>query len=80
MKQILIQLQQIQMDAFLKGVHSFNITARQYEDGDKGLHVSIFLRGDDSDEDYQSENIYEGEIVPEFKVQRIKAIIDNFEA
>lgn len=55
MEQTLKTLQDLQMKAFKKGIHSFQINARRYEDEGqlcKGLVVSIFLTGSDDDDDY----------------------------
>lgn len=55
MEQTLKILQDLQMKAFRKGIHSFEINARCYEDeGYEALSiiVTVFLKGDDSDDDY----------------------------
>lgn len=55
MEQTLKTLQDLQMKAFKKGIHSFQINARRYEDEGqlcKGLVVTIFLTGSDDDDDY----------------------------
>lgn len=55
MEQTLKTLQDLQAKAFKKGIHSFQINARRYEDEGqlcKGLVVSVFLTGSDDDDDY----------------------------
>ena len=59
MKQTLKALQDLQQKAFTKGIHSFDITARWFEDDNTpGLIVTIFLKGDGSDEDYFTKTFY----------------------
>lgn len=59
MEQTLKALQDLQVKAFAKGIHSFDITARRLEDGSSfGIYVTIFLKGDDTDEDYFSKTFY----------------------
>ena len=59
MKETLKRLQAMQEMAFEKGVHSFEITARYYDDGEQGFTVAVFLTGDDSENDYNHWFIYE---------------------
>lgn len=59
MEQTLKALQDLQVKAFAKGIHSFDITARRFEDDHtQGISVTIFLKGDDTDEDYFTKTFY----------------------
>lgn len=67
MEQTLKTLQDLQMKAFKKGIHSFNVTARRYTDEDqpiKGLVVTIFLTGSDDDDDYGAFYFYNDIVDP----------------
>lgn len=46
MKKILKLLQAIQIKAWEKGVNSFTLNTRWFDDGDSGVIVSIFLEDD----------------------------------
>lgn len=73
MEQTLKILQDLQMKAFKKGIHVFQVSARTYEEEDnsrKGLVVTIFLTSSGKDEDYGSFYFYEEELFA----------IDNFRA
>lgn len=55
MEQTLKTLQDLQVRAFEKGIHSFQINARRYEDEGvncQGLVVTVILRDIDDDEGY----------------------------
>ena len=55
MEQLLKTLQDLQMRAFKKGIHSFQINARRYEDEDvncQSLIATVILRDCDDDEGY----------------------------
>lgn len=49
--QKLQELQDLQVKAFTNGIESFEIGARHFDDG-PGFTVTVFLKGDDTDEDY----------------------------
>ena len=64
MEQTLKTLQDLQMRAFKKGIHVFQVSARTYEEEDnssKGLVVTVFLTDLDKDEDYGAFYFYEEE-------------------
>lgn len=58
MEQTLKALQDLQVKAFAKGIRSFNINSRWFDDGSMGICVTIFLKGDDTDEDYFTKTFY----------------------
>lgn len=65
MEQTLKTLQDLQMKAFKKGIHVFQVSARTYEEEDnsrKGLVVTVFLTSSDKDEDYGAFYFYEEEM------------------
>ena len=63
MKEVLKKLHDLQIEAFAKGVYSFDITAR-YTPEDSNYEypaficVYIYLKGDETDEDYLATNFY----------------------
>lgn len=62
------------MKAFKKGIYSFQINTRRYNDEDqstRGLVVVIFLTGSDDDSDYGAFYFYEEE---SFAVSNIRAL------
>ena len=59
MESLLSTLQNLQTKAFKKGVHAFDITTRHFSDGSRGISVSVFLAGDDSDGDYGAFYFYD---------------------
>lgn len=81
MENTLKKLQELQQEAFAKGVHSFDITTRSLVDEDDNdinrfLCVYVFLKGDDSDEDYLSVYFYEyDERLHDDKIRQIKTFI-----
>jgi hypothetical protein len=80
MQNTLAKLQALQAEAYNKGIHSFQITAwtHHYEDEDettRAFFVTIFLTGDDSDEDYLSVDFHENSDKHDAKIERIKTFI-----
>lgn len=81
MEQTLKILQDLQMKAFKKGIHVFQVSARTYEEEDKsykGLVVTVFLTDSDKDEDYGAFYFYEEEMfgVDNFRtLNNLKAFI-----
>ena len=74
MEQTLKTLQDLQMKAFKKGIHVFQVSARTYEEEDnsrKGLVVTVFLTSSDKDEDYGAFYFYEEE---SFAVDNFRAL------
>ena len=74
MEQTLKILQDLQMKAFKKGIHVFQVSARTYKEEEgtyKGLVVTVFLTSSDKDEDYGSFYFYEEEL---FTVYNFRAL------
>jgi len=75
MEQTLKTLQDLQMRAFKKGIHVFQVSARTYEEEEdnfrRGLVVTVFLTSSDKDEDYGAFYFYEEE---SFAVSNFRAL------
>lgn len=86
--EMLHRLQGIQEEAMLRGVHSFEITTRYYKSdpdcGDEpdelGIYGHIFLRGDDTEDDYMSFGFHEFQSQADWvrTYNNIKAFISCF--
>lgn len=74
MEKTLKTLQALQVKAHEKGIHSFTINAREFGDNERGIIVSIFLRGDETDEDYLNVPIYE-KSNPKFRIMEVAEFI-----
>lgn len=77
MEQILKTLQEVQLEAVRRGVHSFHLDTVLGDDGVIIISVAIFLRGDDTDEDYLGDCLSKRTAHPEYKIERIKAFINS---
>ena len=75
MKNYLTKLQTLQTEAWEKGIHSFEITAREHE-GDKFIVVTIFIKGDSTDGDYVTAYFYSFSDW-EHELRRITDIVEN---
>lgn len=77
MEQILKTLQEVQLEAVRRGVHSFHLDTVLGDDGVIIISVAIFLRGDDTDEDYLGDCLSKRTAHPEYEIERIKAFINS---
>lgn len=82
MTEVLKSLQALQAEAFAKGIYAFSISARCIQDDEREnqifISVYIFLKGDDSEEDYFSQAFYpfDNRDAVDGKIQEIRDFIN----